>query len=257
MNVVVLGSGPAGLVAAEAAAALGHKVAILSQTNDPSPIGGAQYLHKPIPGINSKKPDYSIEMFKMGDASGYASKIYGDPERATSWDRYPEGSYPAWDMRATYSRLYRKWRPSVTAGTVRVETIPGLMERFGLIVSSVPKMTLCSRGHSFQSQPIYIVNRKNPLTEGMHYITYNGYPGNPWSRVSVFDGLMSYEYPSQPSELELCHKEAMALRKAVGNDCDCPEEFGILTVGRYGRWQAGVLVADVYEEVQNALQLMS
>ncbi|HEY7420289.1 MAG TPA: hypothetical protein VH593_34240, partial [Ktedonobacteraceae bacterium] len=84
IRAVVLGCGPAGLLAAHACSLNGADVRIFSLKR-PSYISGAQYLHQAIPGL-SGAPDGDIMITKVGTREGYAKKVYGNANKATSWE---------------------------------------------------------------------------------------------------------------------------------------------------------------------------
>src|SRR5262245_15995908 len=92
IRVVVLGCGPAGLLAAHAASLYGCDVRILS-IRQPSIISGAQFLHEHIPGVTGDIDGHVLFM-KAGTAGGYAKKVYGNSRIPTSWDLWEPESRP-------------------------------------------------------------------------------------------------------------------------------------------------------------------
>jgi Pyridine nucleotide-disulphide oxidoreductase len=101
-EVVVLGCGPAGLIAAHAAIQSGCKVQVLSEKKK-SALYGAQYLHEYIPGLEEHRSGI-IQYRYIGGESGYALKVYGDMSHPTSWMK--KKSHMGYDLRQIYSILW-------------------------------------------------------------------------------------------------------------------------------------------------------
>ena len=251
-NVLVLGAGPAGLMAAEAAQQVGARVRIASRI-EPSVIGGAQYLHEPILGINSPVPDGFIRIKKVGTAEGYARKVYDDPTAPTSWRKYTNGQeLPAWDLRRTYEQLRERWLPSVWAIDLNAETLQDLEEdgAYDIVISSVPRPVLCRDRalHTFTKQKV-LIDMDSPV-DGENVIIWNGDPEVPWYRASkIFEVTGGYEYP-----LGAVLAGAHVARKPLRTTCDCWPE--VLRVGRYGIWDKNVLTHDAYWMTKSALHAL-
>jgi hypothetical protein len=75
MRLAIVGCGPAGMLAAHACFLEGVEFEVFSNVDQPSLIGGAQYLHEFIPGIEIRpgKVDYKF----VGDRQGYHIKAHG------------------------------------------------------------------------------------------------------------------------------------------------------------------------------------
>ena len=79
MRTLILGSGPAGLFAAHAASMSGSEIMIMSKPRK-SFMRGAQYLHRPIPGLSSEQNSFIISYEMVGDIEGYKRKVYGNTD---------------------------------------------------------------------------------------------------------------------------------------------------------------------------------
>jgi hypothetical protein len=109
----IFGCGPAGLFAAQAVQDMGHQPVIISKKIK-SKIYGAQFLHKPIPGLVNPKPQGYIKTYRLGTAAGYAERVYGNGTELTSWDRVPVDPVKAWDLREAYDRAWEKFEGQIS-----------------------------------------------------------------------------------------------------------------------------------------------
>jgi len=244
MNIAVLGCGPAGLIAVHAAEQLGHNVEILSVPQK-SYIPGSQYLHEGIPGVTPHYPDYTVEYIRLGTRQGYANKVYGDPERACGWDAY-RGLYPSWSVYNAYDTLWERYEHRITPMSVLAGDVPAIIDTYDIVITTIPQPKLCQDvEHWFDGVPYFIVPLDLPPEEhGREIVVYNGLPGDEWYRWSILGGRCSIE-STMPME------GAIEGRKAVSNNCDCWPET--LRVGRWAKWQHGVLLHNVYHDVANEL----
>lgn len=245
MRVAVLGSGPSGMMAAWAAKNYGADVQIFSPGKR-SVIAGAQYLHKPIPGIDVKKMILTYR--KYGTAAGYATKLYGNPDARCSWSEYGAGKHAAYPLATAYAVAWAGLQGSLVTATITPSNLAGLMKNFDLVVSTIPKPSLCIRRHSFTEKFVFITRKTPPELETVtpNTILYNGYEVDPWYRSSNIGGEVSTEYLH---EVQGSHR----VSKPLENKCNCWAGSGILFAGRYGRWEKGVLVHQAYGEVERAL----
>lgn len=270
-KVAVLGCGPAGLMAAYAAATSGAFVSIISAGKQDEPIkskiGGAQFLHQPVPGISDSDPLDVVTYRTVGTHDGYRAKVYGDEDVPfVSMQRISDGlQVPAWPLSETYDRL---WAEMVTHGApvnlmdVTPQFLHDLLEtnNFDLVVSSVPKISLClahaglidGRQHAFQYSQIRVVNRAVFETLPNNTIRYDGTNGVSWYRTSLIFGHGSTEWGAgAPARLPY-EDEIKSIKKPVWTDCNCFDGH-ILHVGRYGSWRKGVLAHEAYTAVKAAL----
>jgi hypothetical protein len=252
MKVTVLGCGPAGLVAAQGAADAGAEVAIVSNKVQ-SFIAGAQFIHAPIPGIKARPERVMIA--KRGSEENYAKKVYGDPERRTSWGAYEHGDeLAAWSMREVYGELWARWEDSIIGTVLTPVSISEIEESDELVISTIPAHALCQADgqHTFEGQEVAITVAPCKTTHSS--IIYNGDMRQRWSRASYLFGDLSIEYglESFKHAAKAVPHNAKRIIKPQWTDCSC--RSGIMRVGRYGRWQRGVFVHEVYEEVFTRVQ---
>lgn len=242
MKIAVLGCGPAGLMAAHAVRQYGHEPLIFSR-KVPSPIGGAQYLHKPIPGVNSEVPDGRVNFIKYGTEQGYAKKVYDDPYAPTSWHDYSEGYHDIWNLRATYQKLWDMYQNNIADYKLDYMATSALLRQYSLVLNTVPLVHLCGDDHSFEYQDVWIVYGE-AKEQGEDRIVYDGTTDFPWYRWSYIFGWRGVEYG---------HKTATGqhVRKPLWHVCDCHPQ--LVKLGRYGKWQKGVLTHHAYEGAVDAL----
>lgn len=244
-DVAILGCGPAGLLTAWAVEQAGFCPVIFS-IPEKSKMPGAQFLHKPIPGLTDPAPDLRINFVKLGSREGYAQKVYGRRDAPTSWDAFPEGPRAAWALAPVYDRLWDRYRGEVVEGEILARTLDGIESRFQRAFSTIPVQVLCehSLAHQFRWADVWI--RSAPARRmGHDFIEYNGNPGIGHYRASRINGELSQEFGHRVGG-------AHPGRKPLDTNCDCRPFFHRL--GRFGKWSKGVLVHHAYEEARDALQ---
>jgi hypothetical protein len=247
MNVAVLGCGPAGLMAAHAVALNGCNPVILSK-KQPSVIGGAQYLHEPIPKITGKEPDGRVNFIHYGTETGYAQKVYGNPCAPTSWTTYPVGYHSIWNLRKAYEKLWSKYESKIYDFTLTPDSVEDIQEEYDLVFSTVPLVSLCQNpSHGFENQEVWIIYGQTVLGGGEDRIIYDGSTDFPWYRWSYLFGWSGIEYPN------MVHG-GLRLRKPLGTTCNCHP--GTTRLGRYGTWNKGALTHHAYKGAIDALHAM-
>lgn len=234
MKIAVLGCGPAGLLAAHAAVLAGHNPDVLSVYR-PSPIGGAQYLHRAIPGITSTVPDGKVRFLKTGTREGYAQKVYGDMHARTSWEQY-EGDHDIWNMRRAYAALWWMYEGLVKDFKVDHVELRQLLDSYDKIFSTVPLKALCYQGHEFASQDVWITTERW-CDEGQILMSGEGWV--PYYRASTIFGHASAEYSYDRGS------DAVKVTKPLRNTCTCFPEVTML--GRYGQWRKEILIHHAFE----------
>lgn len=247
-RVVVLGCGPAGLLAAHAASLNGADVRIYS-IKQPSVISGAQFLHEHIPGLTGK-PDGDILISKVGSRDGYARKVYGSSDIPVSWDTIDYTSRPAWSMKKSYDILWDMYGKEIIHYQIMSARDMNWLDELGadLYISSLPAPQMCRNNeHWFESVPMYIhqnIHADIPINT----IIYNGISSVSWHRASNLFGHTSFEYGKDPGA------PALTGFKPTAHNCDCHPHW--MRVGRFGRWQRGVLVHHAFKQVMDAMQQM-
>lgn len=265
-NVAIFGCGPAGLFAAWAAVQNGAKRVVIISKKRRSELFGAQYLHMPIPGIDVESTQ--VEYRLVGTQENYRQRVYGDNYLGPTSVEEHIGFQEAWDIRATYNRLYDRFEDhirSVKGGldgeSLRKMVEGGSLQGFDLIFSTIPLPAICLKPsvHKFTSQRIWAIGdapergQYCPVPCEKNRIVCNGLPQDPgepdWYRVSNVFGHTTAEWPAwfYPNE----KVPAAEVRKPINTDCDCHPELRLL--GRYGRWEKGILSHQAFNEVEGIL----
>lgn len=243
--VVVFGSGPAGLLAAHAVYLAGHQPVVVSDGLKKSFITGAQFLHQPIPEVTGQEPDDQIYFKKYGKKKVYAWKVYGRKDAPCSWDNFEEGYVPVWSMEAMYDKLWEEYHGVMVDEKVDPDSAAEWEVHHPLVISTIPLPALCSRGHTFETRKIWIVEEASRAVRH-NTIIYNGSYADPWYRSSSIFGHDSTEYAT-----EQAHMPANVGRKPLKHNCDCMP--GIVRAGRFGSWEKGVLVHDAFRVAMDAV----
>lgn len=266
-KVMIFGCGPAGLFAAWAAVRAGASVTIISKKRR-SELYGAQYLHMPIPEIKAEQR--TVEYRLIGSPDNYRKRVYGDSYLGpTSVDELT-GYQEAWDIRGTYNQLYDYFETSIRSShlagidgeKMRKMLRSKAFEDFDYIFSTIPLPSIClDRSiHKFNAQRIWAIGdapargQKCPINCEPEKVVCNGMPFAPgeadWYRVSNVFGHTTAEWPAW--YYPRTRVEAAEVRKPLSTNCDCHPRVRML--GRYGKWQKGVLSHQSYIEVEGVLQ---
>lgn len=246
-QVAIIGCGPAGMLAAHAASLAGRTPIIFAKEAAVSPHAKATFLHAPIPDLTSALPDEKINIFKVGSEAGYAQKVYGDHERATSWAKYAEGELGAWALAPVYADLWALYGSLVKSSEIGPGDIDSLVGSFPVVVNTAPAWCLCGNGdHGFHKRDIW-VEGSAPASVNPNSMTYNGSALYDWYRSSDIFGVRSMEY-STPGCLSPNPPNGI---KVVGTDCDCNPR--VFRAGRWGTWRPGVLLHHAFERTSEFL----
>lgn len=245
-TVYVLGCGPAGLAAAHAACELGIRVEIISN-NRKSHMFGAQYLHKPIPGLDPGEAR-TITYRLQGSIKEYRAKVYGMGTDVEVSPDTLEENHQAWDIRLAYNQLWDRYRNLIRAENV---TPSWMMDNAMLrpMISSIPMPSICFGNHVFTHADIFSAGEAPELGVWIPAIqdipedtvVCNGLAEPSWYRASRIFGRGTIEWPYLTE-----HGYGAKVSKPITNSCDCWPN--VLRVGRYGKWEKGVLVHHAYEE---------
>lgn len=261
MNVLILGCGPAGLLAAHAVARAGGRVVILSHKK-PSPLHGCQYLHEPIEGLGYAPEMQMVNYQLEGSPEQYERKVYG--HRRLPVPVSPQlflGERPAWDLRRAYATLWGLYESCIIDYNLEprnIEYVMNAKDNTDLVVSTVPAPVLCQRGeeHQFLSVHSWAIGDPEdddaprvPLRSEPFTVTCNGTPDVGWYRMANVFGKMTIEWPGHGPRPPI--EEVVKFTKPVSTTCDCLP--GIVRMGRYGKWQKGVLSHHVYSDMMNTL----
>lgn len=273
--VAILGTGPAGLMAAHACALKGMPFSVFSLPDKhghvhASRIGGAQFLHTAIPTLTEDEPDFVLTYRLNGDPDGYHRKVYGGNPQVpfVSMSGLEDGErQAAWNLRKIYDKMWTgicgKDGHSVTPMKVDAAALREWLEKdlWSIVLSTVPRPSLClthaglvdRTPHGFLSQTIHILNDTDyniPFNE----IHYDGSPERSWYRASNINGIMSTEW-SEDALPRYAKSEAVSVRKPISHTCDCwTDDPRVVFAGRFGKWQKGVLVQDGFVQMWQALE---
>jgi hypothetical protein len=271
-NVLVLGAGPAGLIAAHTLLKAGCGVAVWSRGDaeagpTKSELHGCQYLHAPI--FNDSGPGMPISYRLEGSAEDYREKVYGQAWRGqVSPDEYgPEQDHRAWDLRELYDGLWDFWQHRITCHDIDAEYMAAFQRKadMDLIVSTLPAPALCSRlpgltpgneEHLFQSQTIWAAGEVRgepfPFSGTNGVVECNGTRDVGWYRKATVFWHTTVEWPGRRKPPI---KGVVQVNKPLSTTCDCwlNDRIPVLRVGRYGKWQKGYLTHHVVADVQKAL----
>lgn len=262
--VAVLGCGPAGLLAAHAVALRGQPIAIFSRAM-PSQVGGAQFLHKPIPLITDEDPEAVVTFSVEGDVHEYRNKVYGDPMTDrdavavpfVSMENVP-AEQPAWSMKGAYERLWDMYGNAVNDTMVGPQWLEDNMDDFSMVVSTVPLPALCAARAGLIHEAHYFTTQTIGITLGQHdhlpdnHVVYDGTKDRAWYRASKLFGESSAEYGRRgvPPGATV-----ISLAKPIGHTCTCWRDMEgvLLMAGRMGKWRKGVLAHQAFEDTWEAL----
>jgi hypothetical protein len=283
LNVVVLGAGPAGLLAAHTALGLGAGVAVWSlaehgrEAPQKSELHGCQYLHAPV--VDGSKP-VSVSYQLNGSVEEYRAKVYGDGwQGSVSPDEYgPEEEHLAWDLREAYDLLWEFWQHRIAP----VDRQDALDHRWvkaflskadvDMVISTIPRTALCAarlqggivdgREHLFHTQNIWAMGAthngfQDGTLEGFdcpdNTVMCDGTKGLGWYRKSRVFGVTTVEWPWRDGRKPPI-RGVVPVQKPLSHTCTCWEhENRVAFVGRYGRWQKGYLVHQVIDDVRSVL----
>lgn len=251
MRSLVLGCGPAGLMAAHAIKLATGVAPDIASKMRMSHLYGAQYLHEAIPGITDG-PGSLIDYDLIGTPDEYRLKVYGEKWRDRVSPEDLIGQHLAWDIRSAYDALWAEYSARIHEFDVESHTAQQLSDKFikyDLVVSSVPKPKLCFGGHTFSAQEVWAVGdaydrgQLCPVRTDYNTVVCNGKSEPAWYRASNVFGYCTAEWSGARPPIP----EAARVSKPLKNNCDCwPDRM--LFVGRYGAWRKGVLSHHAFED---------
>lgn len=259
----ILGCGPAGLFAAHALDRSGWTFDIYSKHARKSQMYGAQYLHEPIPHLTQSLPR-QVSYQLRGTATGYCEKVYGNyAVGSVSVDTLAK-SHPSWDIREAYDNAWDRYKGFVYDQDITAENFIAsrIENRYDLVISTIPAPALCLKPglHQFRSQKIWAYGdapdrgQLIPFQCAEQTVICDGTPETGWYRLSNIFGHKTVEYPHR---VKPPLSNASEVIKPIAHNCDCLPAWdgkkgtGILRLGRYGKWQKGVLSHESYYETMS------
>jgi hypothetical protein len=261
-RVYVLGAGPAGLLAAQAASEQGYEVVIFSAPgNDGTPkksdLFGCQYLHAAIPGLTGSA-GRAVRYLLNGTPEGYREKVYGSTwDGNVSPDEYgPEQNHFAWDLRKVYDELWHRWSDYIVPALIGAASAATYAnDHDAYTISTIPAPNLCKvpDQHKFHSQNVWAMGSLAadepvptlPYCAPAMTVECDGTRDRGWYRAATVFGYSTLEWPGgqKPPIAGVAR-----VSKPLSTDCDCWAGPRWLRVGRYGEWKKSVLVHTAYEQ---------
>ena len=250
MKVLILGCGPAGMIAAHAAYNRGADIRIMSKARK-SFMNGAQYLHAPIPGVSIKEP-FEINYELSGDVAGYRDKVYGADSGVEVSPESLLGRHMAWDIREAYDSLWGLYSFDVKDIDISPVVLSNLISNWkpDVVISTIPAHILCHNGqHKFNSEQVWVTNQLE-CTLSDNTVLCNGEPGFDWYRASKIQGFTNTEWPYDKYPLSY-NGQIWRVVKPLSTNCRCFPE--VHRMGRYGKWTKGVLSHEAWEEANKIM----
>lgn len=253
MKVIVLGCGPAGLMATHAFAIAGHDVLVFSRKRK-SEMYGAQYLHAPIPGMTEKAP-IKVRYTLTGTVAQYRAKVYGSDSRVEVSPESLVGNHDGWDIRDTYANLWATYGRFVQDVDLDPQALKEIQKAYmpDLIVNTVPRPLLCSDDeHSFISQAAWAIGDAPergvfcPVVSPPNTVRCNGEDVPGWYRSATVFGYSTAEwpFPQKPP-----YSGVSEFIKPLRHNCTCHGD-DVVHMGRFGKWSKGALSHEAFFESQ-------
>lgn len=244
-------------MAAHAAALNDHDVVIISKKRK-SELFGCQYLHQPIPGVTTSGP-VNVSYRLTGSEQGYREKVYGVGSRVVVSPEDLIGDHEAWDLRQTYDTLWDTYSQYVIDADVQdaigtESPISRYYEGADVVYSTVPAITLCrNTNHSFGAMPVWAIgdapHQRVPFQCDDNVVNCNGEEAPAWYRMARVFGHTTVEWPDSTRKPPV--EGVVQFLKPTKTDCDC--EPRIHRLGRYGKWEKGVLTHHAFNEAMSEL----
>lgn len=263
-SVAILGCGPAGLLAAHAAVLSGWDFRIYSRKQK-SKLYGAQYLHQPIPTLDCGEPRMVRYVTTGGSADDYRRKVYGP-----SWDvkvspETLDRNHAAWDIRAAYEHLWLLYSDDIKemdfSDKMGRVIEPGFVTNgHDLVISSIPRTVWAEEDDVFEAQYVWALGDTEKMRVPGIYrpqpfeVILNADSLVPWYRVSNIFGFCTMEWPLFHSgHLSPIppHLGASQVVKPLRHNSKAAADF--VHIGRYGKWEKGVLSSDAFTDAMRAM----
>lgn len=215
---------------------------------------GAQYLHRPIPGLSTDAGKFVIDYQLSGSIEGYRAKVYGADSDVEVSVETLVGKHDAWDIREAYNAAWDLYRDRITPYDVMKKSVMET-ERLGtthdLVVSTIPADVLCHWDCTFDSEIIWSTDWCKDANVADDTVVCSGNEDDWWYRESRIRGYENTEYPEsfKPNT-----ETVWRVVKPISTTCDCYPDF--VRMGRYGAWRKGVLSDAAFYDTAIMLALM-
>lgn len=253
LKVAIIGTGPAGMLAAwgvqqEVIA----KITLIKPPGVPlkSEIYGAQYVHGIIQDLPADIEPFWVRYRFFGTEQGYRQHIYGEtmPTNSTSWRKFHPKEL-AWSIRQVYDHIAEELVSTCTIeeAVVREDYCEVLVDNYDYVFNTAPLNRVANSG-VFETEKVLIAPI-NPYIVPSNEIWYFG-DGRLAYRASNIQGVPSTEYPLHVGDdlTKKIQRQVKEIKKPLR--CKDVAMEGVYRLGRYGKWQKGVLVHHVYEEAR-------
>lgn len=235
-------------MAAKAVKDTGNQPLIFSRKRK-SHLFGAQYLHRPIPGVTNRDDHVTVEYMLRGSVDEYRRKVYGKLWDGTVSPEDLSDDHEAWDIRETYDRLWAMFENDIVDLFVDAVGVKTCLSQSDLVINTMPLNELCTKGHQFRYQEVMAAGDAPQLgiNVGSIYrcppdtVICNGEESPSWYRISNIFGHTTVEWPQG---IKPPLPSSSQVSKPTDNNCDCWPT--VLKVGRYGSWTKGVLSHTAY-----------
>jgi hypothetical protein len=255
VKILILGCGPAGLIAAHAVASRGHVPHIYSKPRK-SFMNGAQYLHAPIPDASKSEP-FLISYEMSGSIDGYRDKVYGAGSAVQVSPETLVGRHLAWDIREAYDWLWDRYGHTVTGFEAGIGDSIARLVHFvepDATISTIPAKLLCTQEHWFGSTKVWSSDYSE-VELSDNTVLCQGEPGFPWYRASKIQGHENTEWPlSQHPDRNGGVRKGHGLwlvEKPTTTTCRCLPD--VVRMGRYGQWKKGVLSHEAWDDTMKLI----
>jgi hypothetical protein len=245
-RVAILGCGPAGLMVAHAAQLSNWALQIYSKRRK-SQLHGAQYLHKPIPGIDTHGPHEVIYTLR-GTPEEYRHKVYGDDWDGTVSPEDLAYTHSAWDLRRAYNWLWKNFEPWIVEADLGLQGYAAPFHKYDLVISTIPRKIWAGPNDVFESTKIWALGDRDPhgglASQPNFTVICDGTKICNWYRSAKIFNHSTLEWPYHEMWRKPPAHGAVIVEKPLRCETNGAPDF--IHLGRYGAWEKGILTSDVF-----------
>ena len=197
---------------------------------------------------------YNLE----GTPEEYRRKVYGQMWDGTISAEDLEYSHWAWDIRAAYKKLWDLYSDQVydcNITSLRQVERDARLSGYDVVFSTVPRKVWALPTDNFVSTKVWAIGDAPERGQRAPFTTFeddtiicDGTDAVSWYRLSCVFGHTTIEWPGHkrpPIE------NIAPVEKPLGHDSQQASDF--IHLGRYGKWQKGVLTTDAFDEAMKVL----
>lgn len=272
MNIAILGSGMAGLLAAKAVEEIGNNEFVIFSDKIESPPGdGLHYLHDGcgIQGIDSFEirnfvgPEKLTEGICREELVKMYSRKMGIESNVNSISRLPiclKDFEIGCDMNQAYERLFCKYEGNIFLREVDKVQIFQICKEFDLVISTIPQNILSDFPDKYKTSEVYVTEQylgRDSLSM-KNIVEYNLDEDTSWSRTSTIRGNYHRgKNYTEWSEKPFCDKEDYFVLKKIVTNHDyfiIPQIHKLQFIGRLGTWNKSTLAHEAYYRTRKMLK---